>query len=336
VGQWSRRQFLRGGVTLATLVPVVGCQSASLPWQPAKVPRIGFLATGPRAGRWFLAEAFVEGLREHGYEDGRNVALEYRFSEDRDDRLPALAAELLALPVDLILASGVPASVAAREATRTVPIVMGSLAADAIGEDFIESYSRPGRNITGMTSISAHLTGKRLELFTDIIPGLTRVAAIDNPTNPSYRTVLQELEAAAREKGVELLRVEARAPQDLPLAFAAAIQQQAGALIAPADPLTTNRPNVVADLQLHARLPTLMERREFAVAGGLLAFGANLADLYRRSAAHVDKILKGADPAVLPMEQPTKFDLAINLKAAQALGLTIPPAVLQQATEIIQ
>jgi putative ABC transport system substrate-binding protein len=307
-----------------------------VPSQAAKVPRIGFLAVGSREGRGFLVDGFLQGLREHGYVEGENIAIEYRFSDDRDDRLPDLAAELVALPVDLILASGTPASFAARDATTTIPIVMGSVAADPVETGLIASLARPGGNITGMTSVSAQLAAKRLQLLQELVPGLSRVGVFWNPPNPTYGPVLKELEQAAQTLGLELLRLEVRTAEDFAGALATATAQGAGALVIPADPLTTNRPKLVADLALKHRLPALMERREFVEAGGLLALGANLADLYRRSATHVDKILKGAKPADLPMEQPTKFDLVISLSTAQALGLTVPRVVLEQATEVIR
>lgn len=334
-GLRTRRQFLRGSLALAVPGLLAGC---GMPpgQQTAKIPRIGFLAVGSRQGRGFLVEGFLDGLRDHGYEDGRNIHIEYRFSDDRDDRLPELAAELVTLRVDLILASGTPASFAARDATTTIPIVMGSVAADPVETGLIANLARPGGNITGMTSISAQISAKRLQLLSETVPRLSRVAAFWNPTNPTYGPVLKEFEVAAGTLGLELLRLEVHTPDDLPGAFEVATRQGAGALVAPADPLTTNRPKVVADLALSYRLPTLMERREFVEAGGLLALGADLADLYRRSATHVDKILKGAKPGELPMEQPTKFDLAINLQTARALGLTIPPSVLAQATEVTQ
>ena len=336
VARSNRRRILQGGLALIGLGLLAGCRDGRLPWQAERVPRIGFLAVGSREGRGFLVDGFLEGLREHGYTEGQNILIEYRFSDDRDDRLPALAAELVGLPVDVILASGTPASFAARDATTTIPIVMGSVAADPVETGLIESLARPGGNITGMTSISATLTAKRLQILKETVPGLARVAVFWNPPNPTYGPVLKELEEAARPLGLELLRQEVRAPEDFEDAFAAMIQRRAGALIAPADPLTTNRPKMVADLALKYHLPMLMERREFVEAGGLMALGANLADLYRRSAVHVDKILKGAKPGELPMEQPTEFDVAINLKTARTLGLTIPPTVLLQATEVIQ
>jgi len=264
--------------------------------QAAKVPRIGFLAVGSREGRAFLIEGFLQGLREHGYTEGQNILIEYRFSADRDERLPQLAAELVDLKVVLILASGAPASFAAKRATGTIPIVMGGIATDPVETGLVASLAHPGGNVTGMSQMTSQLSGKRLELQ----------------------------------------RWEVRVPEDFEGAFGAATTQRAGALIMPGDPLTTNRPKVVADLALKHRLPAMMDYKEFVDAGGLLSMGADLADLYRRSAAHVDKILKGTNAADLPMEQPTKFNISLNLKTARTLGLTIPQSVLLQATEVIQ
>ncbi len=305
--------------------------------QPAgKGHRIGFLGVGSREGRAFLIDGFLQGLREHGYVEGRNIFIEYRFSEDRNDRLPALAAELVDQKVELILASGTPASFAARQATRTIPIVMGSLAANPVETGLIVSLARPGGNITGMTQMAAQLGGKRLELLKETVPGLSRVAVFWNPDNPAYGPILKELEAAAPVLGVELRRVEVRVPEDFEAAFQGATRQRAGALIVPSDPLVTNRPRTVADLALRYRLPTMFENKEFTEVGGLLSLGVDLVDSYRRAASHVDKILKGAKPGDLPMEQPTKFDLFVNLKTAKALGLTIPPSVLARADEILK
>jgi putative ABC transport system substrate-binding protein len=283
-----------------------------------------------------LIDGLLQGLRELGYVEGQNIVIEYRFSEGKDERLPELAAELVNLKVDLILASGTPASVAARQATSTIPIVMGGLAASPVELGFVASLARPGGNITGMTLMTTQLGGKRLELFKEILPGLARVAVFWNPPNPTYGPVLKELEAAAPTLGLQLQRVEVRVPDDFEGAFEAATRERAGALYAPGDPLTTNRPRMVADIALKYRLPTMMEYREFPEAGGLLSYGPNLFDLYRRSASHVDKILKGANPADLPMEQPTKLDFGINLRTAEALGLTIPQSVLTLATEVIR
>jgi putative ABC transport system substrate-binding protein len=233
--------------------------------------------------------------------------------------------------VELILASGSPASFAAKQATSTIPIVMGSLAADPVETGLIASLARPGGNITGMTEMAAQLGGKRLELLKKTVPALSRVAVFWNPPNPAYGPVLKELEAAAQMLGIKLRRLEVRVPEDFEGAFEAATRQHAGALFVSGDPLVTNRPRMVADLALQYRLPTVTFR-ELPGAGGLMSFGPDLVDSYRRAATHVDKILKGANPADLPMEQPTKFDLVVNLKTARALGLTIPQSVLVQAT----
>jgi putative ABC transport system substrate-binding protein len=332
----NRRQVVQG-VGVVGVGLLAGCGRLPMPGQQAaKVPRIGFLAVGSREGRAPLIEGFHQGLREYGYVEGQNLLIEYRFSEGRDERLSELAAELVALKVDLIVASGTPASFAAKEATSTIPLVMGGLAANPIETGLVASLAHPGGNITGMSMMTSQLSGKRLELLTETVPGLARVAVFWNPPNPTYGPVLRELEEAAQILGLELQRLEVRVPEDFAGAFAAATRQQAGALIAPADPLTTNRPKVVAELALQYRLPAMMDIKEFVEAGGLLSLGVNLADLYRRSAHHVDKILKGANPADLPMQQPTKLDVAINLRTAQALGLTIPDRVLLQVTELIQ
>jgi putative ABC transport system substrate-binding protein len=283
-----------------------------------------------------MIEGFRHGLRERGYVEGQNIIIEYRFSEDRNDRLPALAAELVAMKVQLILASGTPASFAAKEATSTIPIVMGGIAADPVATGLIANLAHPGGNITGMTMMSAPLGGKRLELLKSTVPRLERVAVFWNPANPAYGPILKELETAAPSLRLTLHRVEVRVPADFEGAFEAAVRQRAGALIAPGDPLVTNRPRMVADVALKHRLPTIMENKEFVLAGGLLSLGLDLVDSYRRAATHVDKILKGANPAELPMEQPSKFDLAVNLKTARVLGLTIPPSVLVQATQVIE
>jgi putative tryptophan/tyrosine transport system substrate-binding protein len=200
----------------------------------------------------------------------------------------------------------------------------------------VASLAHPGGNVTGMSQMSSQLSGKRLEVLKEIVPGLSRVAVFWNPTNPAYGPVLKELEAAAQTLAVEVQRVEVRVAEDFERAFVAATRQHADALIMPGDPLTTNRPAQVADLATQHRLPAMMEYRIFVEAGGLVSLGSDIADLYRRSATHVDKLLKGRQPADLPVEQPTKFDFAINMKTAQALGLTIPPHVLAQATEVLR
>ena len=332
--RYSQRWLVRAALALVAISLLSGCE---IPGQRAtKVPRIGFLAVGSREGRAFLIEGFLQGLRQHGYVEGRNLLIEYRFSEGRNERLPDLAAELVALKVDLIVASGAPASLAASQATRVIPIVMGSLAADPIETGLIASLAHPGGNITGMTEMAAQLGAKRLELLKQIMPGASRVAVFWNPPNPAYGPVLKVLEATAPKLGVELRRLEVRVPEEFESALQRATSEQAQALFVPGDPLVTNRPKMVADLALKYRLPTVTDFRELPRAGGLLSFGPDLVDSYRRAATHVDKILKGARPGDLPMEQLTKFDLVGNLKTAAILGLTIPHPVLTQATKVIQ
>ena len=287
----SRRQLLQasGALVAFTILPLH--QAAGQ--QPGKVPRVGFLAVGSRDGRAFLIEGFRQGLREHGYVEGQNIVIEYRFSEDRNDRLRALAAELVALKVQLIVASGTPASFAAKQATSTIPIVMGGIAADPVATGLIASLARPGGNITGMTMLSPQLSGKRLELLKTMLPRLARVAVFWNPPNPAYGPILKELESAAESLRLTLHRLEVRVPADFEGAFEAAVRQRVGALIAPGDPLVVNRPKMVADMALKYRIPTMMENKEFVEAGGLVSLGLDIVDSYRRAAGHVDKILKG-------------------------------------------
>jgi putative tryptophan/tyrosine transport system substrate-binding protein len=276
----SRRRL---SLALAGFSLLSGCEKGP------KVPRIGFLAVGSREGRAFLIEGFLQGLREHGYVEGRNIVIEYRFSADRNDRLPELAAELVARKVDLIVASGSPASFAAKQVTDTIPIVMGSLNADPVATGLIASLARPGGNITGITEMAPQLSGKRLQLLKETVPSLSRVAVFSNPLNPAYGPILKDLEAAAQTMGMELQRLEVRVPEDFEGAFEAATRQRTGALVAPGDPLVTNRPKIFADLALKYRLPTMVENKEMAIAGALLSLGPNIVDSYRRSATHVDR-----------------------------------------------
>ncbi len=325
----SRRDVLRGsawsGLSFAGLAP--GCQK--------KTPRVGFLATGTRDGRAFLIEGFLRGLHELGYIENQNIIIEYRFSDTRDDRLPALAVELVEQKVDLILASGTPATFAAKHATTSIPIIMPASAADPVATGLVASLARPGGNITGLSALTAGLAAKRLELLGEMLPSLKRAAVFWNPTSPTYGPVLAELAAVVEARAIELHRVEVRVPEDFPRAFEAATRERADALLIPADPLTTNRPARIAELASQFRLPTMMEFREFVLVGGLVAYGVNLVDLYRRSATYVDRVLKGAKPADLPVQQPELIDFGINLTAARALGLIVPEAILARATEVV-
>jgi putative ABC transport system substrate-binding protein len=304
---------------------------------PAKVPRVGYLSPGSSADpvRLRRFEVFRQGLRELGYVEGQNIALESRWAEDTYERYPALAADLVRVPVDVIVAVGGAATQAAQQATRTIPIVMSAVI-DPVGSGLVPSLAHPGGNVTGLSMMAPDLVGKQLEMLKELVPGVSQVALLWNPANPGSAPQLREAEAAARAAGVRLHTLEARVPQEIDSAFAALTREQAGALVVLADAIFINQRSQIAALAAARRLPAVYGAREFAEAGGLLAYSANGLDLHRRAAVYVDKILKGGKPADLPVEQPIKFDLVINLKTAQALGLTIPPSVLFQADEVIR
>jgi putative ABC transport system substrate-binding protein len=294
------------------------------------------LAPGPAEARTATQEAaLLQGLRDLGYAEGRNLTVEYRFA-DSTDRLADLAAELVGLPVDLIVATGgSPAAVAARRATATIPIVF-IVVSDPVGRGLVASLAHPGGNLTGLTNVAPELAPKRLELLRTIVPGLARLALMVNANNPGTLLQANEITAAAGVLGVEVQALTIRSADDFEGAFQAAASGHADAIHPASDSVVTNGRDQLAELGLRYRLPTVFELRENAAAGGLLSYGPSLVAMYRRAATYVDKILKGARPADLPVEQPTTFDLVINLKTALALGLTIPPSVLAQATELIQ
>jgi putative tryptophan/tyrosine transport system substrate-binding protein len=304
--------------------------------QAAKVRRIGFLAVGSREGRAFLIEGLLQGLREHGYVEGQNIVIEYRFSEGRNDRLPDLAAELVARKVELILASGSPASFAAKQATSTIPIVMGSLNADPVETGLIASLARPGGNITGLSALAPELSGKRLELLKEVVPGMTRVAVLWNAANPANASAWQETQAAARTLGVTVQSLGVQDLNDLDGAFATLTETRPDALLVLGDSLINMRRQHIVEFATQQHLPSVFFGRESVVAGGLMSYGPSIPDLYRRAATYVDKLLKGTKPADLPVEQPTKFELVINLQTAKALGITMPPSLLLLADEVIK
>ena len=301
--------------------------------QAGTVARIGVLELGSELTSG-PQEAFRQGLRELGYVQGQNIVLEYRFAEGRADRLPDFAAELVRHKVDVIVAGGTPAPLAAKHATSTIPIVMAA-AGDPVGTGLVASLAKPVGNVTGLSNHSAELTGKRLQLTKEIVPGLSRVAVLWNAANPIAELVFKETEAAARTLGVQVQSVEVRGPDDFDNALPATVSGGVGALFVIDDPLVFRYLKQIADFAARNRLPATAIYKQFAEAGGLMTFGANLADLNRRAAIFVDKILKGAKPADLPVEQPTKYELVINLKTAKALGLTIPPSLLQRADQVI-
>ncbi len=304
--------------------------------QPAKkVPRIGILHSGDPATSSPFVAAYTLGLREHGYVEGQNIVVERRFSDNKAERLSDLAAELVRLKVDVIMTSGDVAIAAVKQQTQTIPIVMSS-STDPVGTGFVASLAHPGGNITGLTNLSPELMAKRLELLKEVVPGLSRVAIIWNPDARGAVFDYKETQGAARALGLQLQSTEVSRAGDFERAFSVLTTGRAEALVvAPSIFMFVNRVQI-ASLALKTRLPSMYWARENADAGGLIAYGPNLLDLYRRAAAYVDKILKGAKPGDLPVEQPTKFELVINLKTAKALALTLPPSLLRRADEVLQ
>ena len=303
--------------------------------QPTKIPRIGRLdgASPSDAGR---EEAFRQGLRELGYVEGKNIIIEWRSADGKPDRVPALAAELVRLKVDIMVTAGPPATRSAKEATVTIPIVMAQ-DSDPVGSGFVASLARPGGNITGLSSLLPELSGKRLELLKEIVPRLSRVAVLGNSTNPANAPSLKEVELAAKAFGVKLQYLDVLSSKDIETAFRAASKGRADAvLMMVLGGVVLSQRTQVLELAAKGRLPAIYSIREYVEAGGLMSYGVNVNDLDRRAAIYVDKILKGAKPADLPVEQPIKFEFIINLKAAKQIGLTIPPNVLVRADRVIR
>jgi putative ABC transport system substrate-binding protein len=320
-------------VVLLLLSAFLGTAAAQ---PPEKVPRVGYLVAGSHSDpqRQRLLEAFRQGLRELGYVEGQSIAIESRWAEGKDDRFPALAAELVRSKVNVIVTSSGAATQAAQQATRTIPIVM-ALANDPVGSGLVASLARPGGNITGLTVMSPDLAGKQLQLLKEVVPKITRVALLTNPDNPASARFLREAEPAARALGVRLQVLEARNAQEIDSAFGVVTKERAGALLILPDVIFLSQRTQMAEFVTKRRLPSVYGVGEYAEAGGLMAYGASHIDLVRRAATFVDKILKGAKPGDLPVEQPTRFELVINLRTAKAIGLTIPPSVLQRADQII-
>ncbi len=318
---------------LALILVVVAAPLAAEGQQVGKVYRIGYLsiASGPSP----RTEALRQGLRELGYIEGKNITIEYRFAQEKADRLRGLATELVNLKVDLIVTGGPTATRAAQQATRTLPVVM-AWGGDPVEARFVASLAQPGSNITGLTSMATELGSKRLGLLKEAVPHISRVAVLWNPSHSEASASFRETEGATRALGLSLESIEVRSAADLEGAFRRAVTRHADALTVLLDPVTLLNEAKVAELAARSRIPSIFYERRFATAGGLMAYGPLDEDLHRRAAGYVDKILKGAKPADLPVEQPTKFELVINLKAAKALGLTIPPSLLQRADEIIQ
>ena len=304
--------------------------------QLKKVPRIGFLSGSPPSSIKDRTEAFRQGLRDLGYVEGKNIVIEWQSAEGKRDPLPALAADLVRLKVDLIVTAGPLVTRAVKEATSTIPIVMAQ-DPDPVGNGFVASLARPGGNITGLSRLAPELSGKQLELLKEIVPKLSRVAVIGTSTRPGNAQTLREVELAAGAFGVKLQYLDVLSPKDIETAFQAAVRERAdGALWFVTGSIGNPHRKKIADLAVSSRLPVIYNLLDHVEAGGLMFYGVNTVDLDRRAAVYVDKILKGAKPADLPVEQATKFEFVINLKAAKQIGLTIPPIVLARADKVIR
>ena len=303
--------------------------------QPAKVPRIGFLSSLSPGAVSARMDAFRQGLRELGYVEGKNIVIESRWAEGKTERLPELAAELVRLKVDVIVTGGPSVNRFAKEATVTIPIVL-AFDNDPVGNGFAASLARPGGNVTGLSALSPEISGKQLELLKEIVPTLSRVAVLGNSAEPANALVLREVELAAGAFGVKLQYLDVLGPKDIETAFRAASKGRADAVLVLLSPVVISHRTQLVEIALRSRLPAIYPRPEFVEDGGLMSYATSFADLSRRAATYVDKILKGTKPADLPVEQPTKFELVINLKAAKQIGLTIPPNVLAQADKVIR
>ena len=327
----NRRTFVGrfGGVLLASPL-------ASFEQQPMKVWRVGFLSA---ASRQWLADdgrrdAFLQGMRAFGYVEGKNFIIEWRFADGNYDRLPAMAAELVHLNVDVIIATPSPAIRAAQRATSTIPIVFPNTG-DPVGSGFVASLARPGSNLTGLSNGNLDISAKTLELLVTVLPKMSRVAILANPGSSTESAILKSINAAAQNVGVQVLVAEAHTPEEIESAFATVRRETADAIIIAADSLLTMQGRQIAELAIKFRMPSISQGILYAKLGGLMGYGQDTAEAYGRAAAYVDKILKGAKPADLPVEQPTKIRLTVNLRTAKALGLTIPQAVLARADEVI-
>jgi putative ABC transport system substrate-binding protein len=319
-----------GAMLLALSVPVEAQQIE-------KIPRIGFLFEGDPSESSARIEAFRQGLRELGYVEGKNIVIEQRSSGEKSDSLPKLAAELVGLKVAAIVTMGTSPTQAAKNATGTIPIVM-TFVSDPVGFGFVASLARPGGNITGLTNLGPELSGKRLELLKEVLPQTSRVTILLSPGNPIHTFLLKEMQVPAAALGLKLLSLElrGRSLKQVEEAFGTLKNSHPDALMVLPPPSTSLAMKRIVELAVKNRLPTTYHWKEYVEAGGLMYYGANLPDMYRRAATYVDKILKGAKPADLPVEQPTKFELVINLKAAKQIGLTIPPNMLVRADKVIK
>ncbi len=315
---------------VATLYGVLTPASETAAQATARVPVIGYLAQ--RAGPWHLDKAFVDGLRDLGYVEGRSIVIEYRWGANAAD-LPALAADLARLKVDVIVSSGYPANKAAKDATSTIPIVMAT-SGDAVQEGLVASLSRPGGNMTGLSVLNRELTGKRLEVMKEAVPMLKKIGALYNGANPAMPPQFREVQVAAQRFGLESVPLDVSFPAGIDAAFVAASQVGVGAIMVLSDSSTIAHRSQISTAAIKYRMPTIFSNRDYIRAGGLMSYGPNLADNFRRAASIVDAILKGATPALLPVEQPTKFELVINRTTARALRLDLPQSLLVRVDEV--
>ena len=328
------------GIGRREFITLLGGAAAAWPLaaraqQSRKVPRIGVLLPGTAASFALRTKAFLEGLRDLGYVEGQTIAIEWKWGQDRAEGLPELAAELVGRNVDVIVTGGTPAAKALKSATGTIPIVM-AIIGDPVAAGLVESLARPGGNATGFSIVAPDLSGKRLELLKEIVSEVSPVAVMLNTRNPQSQFELKEMQAAARAMGLQLHPIQISPEDKLEEAFAAMSRASARALIILTDPIFFSQRRKIVDLATRSRLPAMYFFQEFAEEGGLMSYGPSDTDLYRRSATYVDRILNGAKPSELPVEQPTKFDLVINLKAAKALGLDISPMLLARADKVIE
>ncbi len=327
----DRRTFV-GAVAAALFTSPLAVEAQ----QAGRIPRIGYLGQNSAESGAHLLVAFRQALGERGWVEGQNIHIEFRYADGKVDRLPALVAELIRLKVDVIVTGSSGTTWAAKDATKSIPIVMAA-SADALGEGLVTSLAHPGGNITGMTFLAGpEIAGKQLQLLKEVAPATSRVVVLANPTNRAHAGFARVLKATARSLGAQFQFLEAQDPDQIDSAFIAMKREGAAVLLVLTDSVFLGERRRIVDLAARSRLPALYSQREFVDAGGLVSYGPNLLDMFRRAAVPVDKILRGAKPADIPVEQPTKFDLVINLKTAKALGLTIPQSTLLRADEVIQ
>jgi putative ABC transport system substrate-binding protein len=330
----ARRSTRRALILAVTFFMLAVCLPA-LAQRQVKMPRVGLLLGGAASQPSPNVEAFRKGLRELGYIEGKNIVLEYRYAEARVERLPELAAELVRLPVDVIVTAGGPAISAAREATSTIPIIF-TMSGNPMATGYVANLARPGGNVTGLSTMAADLSAKRLELLKEIAGKASLVAVLWNPDNGEMRSRMREVQAASKPLAFTIRSLEVRVPDDFSSVFALQSQSRPDALLVMADPLTDFHRNRIVEQATKLRLPAIYETRSFVDAGGLMSYGPSLSENHRRAAAYVDKILKGTKAGDLPVELPSKFELVINRKAAKALGVTVPQQLLLRADEVIE